>query len=92
MIDEDEVEVTYKRLHQNKTRNTGSVGKGHNFPSLPLLGTADSESAVASHLRSLSGDMESQQGGAYNQIFNFGSPQTHGGVFEPKSVDNILLS
>ena len=38
---------------------------------------------------------KSQPGGAYNQVFNFGSPRPKEEVlkdFEPKQVDSLLLT
>ena len=64
--DEDEVGLkekleTSKRLHRNKTRSTGSVGKGLNLLNpnlLPSLGLRTRKSARASNRRAPSGGVK----------------------------------
>ena len=63
-----------KRLHQNKTRSTESVGKG--------LGKVQ----VRQVWGYLAGVWNVLAGAAYNQVLNCGSPQTQGGgVFTSRS-------
>ena len=68
MIDEDEVGL------QEKPEDTRYI------PTLLLLGLRTLESTCASRLKAPSGCVIciSWSGGAYNQVFDFGVPQTKG--------------
>ena len=65
---------TSKRLHQNKTRSTGSAGQRNLFTTLLLLGLRTRESAGASRLKAPSGGAKCPNTFfccTYNRVFNW---------------------
>ena len=71
--------VRKKSQNTLETRSTGIVGKGLDSQLCHYWEPQTLESAGVSHLKAPSRDIKSQSGGAYNRVFNFGSPQTQGG-------------
>ena len=87
---------TSKRLHQNKTRSTGSVDKGLNPNLLQSLGLRTPTSAGASSLRVPTGMWNVLVGGRLQLGLRFWFPprpkEEVFNVFEPKLVDSLLYA
>ena len=89
---------TSKILHQNKKPGVRAKDL---IPNFSIMRNCElRESTGVSRLKAPSGwgggggvGVESRPGGAYNRVFNFGTPQTQGGgvqSFRPKQVNSLL--
>ena len=82
---------TSKRLHINKTRSTGSAGKGTWSQLLLSSQLRTRKSAGASSLRAPRGVWHSWPGGSYNRVLNCGSPKRVGSLLHSMIDFGILV-